>query len=523
MIATHRVRDNNKTIGFIVNGVFASNITIRQNIGLIDNLKITKNGVIKAKKRLHEVTYRDSVIRSLYNKLMKNNPFVRDIQKDLMHWKQDPEHGILQLEGARQIGKTTEILKFAYRNYKYVIYVNLASDMYKFQKACEQDINYFTMLDYTERAHLPGYVDNRDTILIIDEIQENMEMYNNIRTFANNLNCEIIVTGSYLGRLLVGLKKPDEDTDKKAFIPTGIDLLNMYPLSFAEFCRVFNAEDTLMSISLYGESSDRKYKKLDKLYDIYRQIGGYPAVIKEYIKTQDISACHMRIGNLLELFKAESREYFHDEVEIEIFDMVYDYTLYEMCSNHAGTDKRTIKDVTRIVEDKTKGMTSTRELRNAITWLRYSGILGTCILAENGETSFSTVKKFYFIDCGVTSYLAKRANIDASSLDGIITETFAFDELIRLYSKNTKDPKVRPYLYYGRLGNYELNFLVCGTDNNKYGIEIKTNTGDPKSLKQFLNKRIVDKGIVAKRTKGGHSEKLDTIPIYTVGCGFPYK
>jgi len=50
MLATHRVRDNNKTIGFIVNGVFASNITIRQNIGLIDNLKITKNGVIKAKR-----------------------------------------------------------------------------------------------------------------------------------------------------------------------------------------------------------------------------------------------------------------------------------------------------------------------------------------------------------------------------------------------------------------------------------------------------------------------------------------
>lgn len=58
---------------------------------------------------------------------------MRDIQADLEEWKQEKNHGVLQLEGSRQIGKTTELLKFAYRNYEYVLYVNFASDEYDFK------------------------------------------------------------------------------------------------------------------------------------------------------------------------------------------------------------------------------------------------------------------------------------------------------------------------------------------------------------------------------------------------------
>ena len=64
--------------------------------------------------------------------------------------------------------------------------------------------------------------------------------------------------------------------------------------------------------------------------------------------------------------------------------------------------------------------------------------------------------------------------------------------------------------------------MVVGTDNVVYGIEVKTTNGDPTSLRVFVDKGFVDKGIVAKMTKGGHGEKFDTIPIYTVGCRFPY-
>lgn len=51
MQATHRVKDsNNKTIGFIVDNTFFTDYFVAQNISSIDNLTITKNGIIRSKR-----------------------------------------------------------------------------------------------------------------------------------------------------------------------------------------------------------------------------------------------------------------------------------------------------------------------------------------------------------------------------------------------------------------------------------------------------------------------------------------
>lgn len=55
------------------------------------------------------------------------------------------------------------------------------------------------IISYCSRANLPAYKDTRDTILIIDEIQTSAEIYNSLRDLKRSLNCDIAVTGSYLG------------------------------------------------------------------------------------------------------------------------------------------------------------------------------------------------------------------------------------------------------------------------------------------------------------------------------------
>lgn len=52
--------------------------------------------------------------------------------------------------------------------------------------------------------------------------------------------------------------------------------------------------------------------------------------------------------------------------------------------------------------------------------------------------------------------------------------------------------------------NKTVGFIVVGKDGVKYGIEVKTNKGNIKSLKVFLDKKLIDKGIVAKATYGGY-------------------
>lgn len=44
------------------------------------------------------------------------------------------------------------------------------------------------------------FEDNKDTIVVIDEIQESSKVYSMIRQFAREFECDFIVTGSYLGK-----------------------------------------------------------------------------------------------------------------------------------------------------------------------------------------------------------------------------------------------------------------------------------------------------------------------------------
>lgn len=167
---------------------------------------------------------------------------------------------------------------------------------------------------------------------------------------------------------------------------------------------------------------------------------------------------------------------------------------------------------------------SSREVGNAVMWLKYSGIIDTCDLAVNGDIdNIQPSRRMYFTDCGIAAYLAGQSVIDKSQLDGLLTETFVFSELDRLHKiKSHRDKVKRKSVCFSTLGSYELDFIVVGADNTIYGIEVKTNTGNPVSLKIFIDKGLVDKGILAKKTYGGHGEKFDTIPIFAVGARFPY-
>ena len=184
MIATHRVKDSNgKTVGFIIDDTFYVDYYIKNNIQYVDNLSLTQNDIIKANEELPEVDYKRYVNKKEYESIVKNNPFIRDIQKDLMKWKNDSSHKVLQLEGSRQIGKTTELKKFAYKNYEYVIIVDLAADTYNFIDVINNGCSPMEFEKYCRRASLPHFVDNKNTILIIDEIQSNSAVYNSMRAY----------------------------------------------------------------------------------------------------------------------------------------------------------------------------------------------------------------------------------------------------------------------------------------------------------------------------------------------------
>ncbi len=161
MTATHCVKDSDGgTAGFVIDGVFYADAKVRDNIQYIDNLFLGDAGQLVAEGKLQETTYRQAVNEAEYKRLVKENGFVRDIQTELEEWKRDECRKALQLEGSRQIGKTTELLKFAYRNYEYTVYVSLSDDKYGFEEVLRGGCTPLDMEKYCQKAQLTHFVND---------------------------------------------------------------------------------------------------------------------------------------------------------------------------------------------------------------------------------------------------------------------------------------------------------------------------------------------------------------------------
>ena len=240
----------------------------------------------------------------------------RDIYLKLLDWKKKNSHKVLELEGARQVGKTFILDSFS-KEYKSYIYINMiGSTGQRFLQCLETTLNWEPGQIPVEKPihkafelYKPDFVDNDDLLVVIDEIQDSPIVYSKIREFSREFKCHFIVTGSYLGKT----------REKEYFLSAGdVESLTMTSLTFPEFLDAFHMRDLYENIDLFGASSHEDYDKLKKYFDIYLHIGGYPEVVKTYIETGSIEACADLIENLVAIFVKESTRYFDSPLELLI-------------------------------------------------------------------------------------------------------------------------------------------------------------------------------------------------------------
>lgn len=158
----------------------------------------------------------------------------REIYNRLLDWKNDSSHSALEINGARQVGKTYIINKFADENFRRKIYINLFERSGKDFMKCFQKATDWTPgtprnphpLHDAFRFFEPSFEDTDDTVIIIDEIQESSEIFNCIREFTRQFQARFVVTGSYLGRVL----EPEF-----RFSSGDVTTIRIFTLSFQEF------------------------------------------------------------------------------------------------------------------------------------------------------------------------------------------------------------------------------------------------------------------------------------------------
>ena len=419
----------------------------------------------------------------------------RDIYQKLINWKKNDSGKVLELEGARQTGKTFILDKFAKENYKRYFYINMMQTSGREYLACLEKATEWEPGQPRKERPLhdafvlfdSSFVDDKDTVIVIDEIQESAQVYSLIRQFAREFECHFVVTGSYLGKTL----------EKEYFLPAGdTNGLTLYTLSFEEFLDAFDKRTLFDEVGLYGESQHEKYDELKSYYEIYCRTGGYPAAVKTYLETQDIRACKEEVLHIIQIFIEESQRYFKDILEVNLFEQILPAIAQSMLKEKKGSSDLIT------------------ELSSVIAWLYRSHIIGFCGQANDcNPITVSMNSRFYFLDLGVCQYFLDKAGADLAAIRRLVSENFVYIDLL----KRTKAMEIAGIApMFGTYKEGEIDFLVNNRENYKnYGVEVKAGRAAGRTAQQLTKDGKVEAVYFLKGdTYGGIAERTVTVPIY---------
>ena len=439
----------------------------------------------------------------------------RNIYKKLLAWKKENTGRVLELQGDRHVGKTYILKKFGKENFSKMVYINMAENTGKNFSRCISIAMEWepgkpmeeTPIRKALELYDETFKDNKDTVVIIDEIQESAEIYNQIRTLAREFQAYVIVTGSYLGRTM----EPD------FFLPAGdMDHMVMESMTFDEFLDVFDEQELYEKIDLYGKGRTEDYKKLMEYYEIYQKIGGYPAVVACYAEYRDLNKCMGLIGDLINVFADESKRYFEDIIDINMFQKLFNAIALLMMQEKLGIRDLTA-ELSKIAYQEESGRTTKKMINHAISWLQESHIIGYASKAV--DCDYKQIKdnsRYYFLDMGIAYYFLSRTGAPYDVIKGLLAENFVYLVLRRRIENTHEIAGLVPWFASYEKIKGELDFYVRSlVDYKNYGIEVKSTDASAKTARKLLEDGKLDYLYLLKgETMGGIADgRIFTVPL----------
>ena len=410
---------------------------------------------------------------------------MRFVYDRLLDWKNEGGHSTLEVGGARQVGKTYLIQKFADENYKHKIYINLFELSGKqFMECYKQATNWTPGTKRREhplhdafQLYEPDFIDSDDT-------------------------------GSYLGRIY----------DPEFRYSSGdVTKLTIYTLSFEEFLMAYdqNLYGDYKKISLVSSEAE-VYNRLKETYELYCQIGGYPKVVENYLENRNIVKAQGELVKIIDTFTNESIRYFTDILYTKVFTHIFFSICRILNREKKGFSEDSIsEELQKLVTKDYSSNISKATCNRAISWLYFSGIIGFCAkITEMDILDFKSASRCYFMDMGLANYYLTRTGTDSRVLAGTLNENYVY---INLKKRQDFPPEISfetPAFATYRGG--EIDFLAQSlSSSTRYLIEVKAGKGTASTAQKALAQGKADKLLYLKgATKGGIDGKTETLPIY---------
>ena len=413
----------------------------------------------------------------------------RNIDVELLEWKDNPMRKPLLLRGARQVGKSSAVRHFG-KEFQFFAEVNF--ERHKTVKTFFQGDIDIRLIVQKIAIYINVPIEEGKTLLFLDEIQECPEAIMALRFFKEDYpGLHVIAAGSLLEFTLQELP---------TFGVGRIHTLFMYPMTFDEFLNA-NNENGLISMKKQADSQHPLdaafHEKLIEYFRIYLLVGGMPEAVLAWIKTHNFNQCSHIQEDIILTYEDDFSKY-----KKRVSPGLLRTTLHGIC--HQPGEKITFKQISADYRSS--------QIREAVRLLTLAGLVvpviatsgnGIPLDAEANEKNM----KILLLDSGLLlSVLQLEGNLAQHLVDLIMTgspqdlvnkgglvEMVAGLELLR----NKPCVQRQKMFYWEKSGNSIAEIDYLDTFHLKVTpIEIKSGTqGGMKSLWQFMREKRITEAI----------------------------
>ena len=382
----------------------------------------------------------------------------RKAYEAMAQWKASPSRRALLVTGARQIGKTYLVRKFAEENYDSFVEFNFALDPQAksifSQPLRPEDI----VMRFSLRAHkplIPG-----KTLIFLDEIQEAPEVLTAIKGLIDRGDYDYVLSGSLLGVELRNIR-----SNPVGYVAT----LVMHPLDFEEFCWGVTGAPEVFSYLAECFTSKAEIDPVihEHMLDLFRKyivVGGMPDAVKTFIESSNIVLVRGVQEDIKNWYRTDISKYCPESEKLKARD-AFDLVPAELNNPNKRFILKELNQNARM-----------RNYEEALLWLTHAQVANAAYNVKAPEYPLLASKerrlfKLFYADTGVLmSCYSMRASQDL--LDGRSGVNFG-----SMYENVAAQEFVAhgfDMYYFNSKKHGELDFLLEKCDGEVLPIEIKS-------------------------------------------------
>ena len=383
----------------------------------------------------------------------------RKIYDELVRWKESSRgKTALMIDGARRVGKSFIVEKFAkaeYRSYILIDFGQAPKDVIDLFINDSSDLDlFFAKLS----AFYSTVLHRRESLIIFDEVQQYPRARQLIKYLVADGRYDYLETGS-----LIRLKKNVQDI----IIPSEEDHIEMFPLDFEEFLWAMGDEATYPLIRQCFEAKKplgaALHRKIMNDFRQYILVGGMPQAVLAYLDGKDFEAADAAKRRILKLYREDVAK-FAEGYEDKVF-AVFDGIPGQLSRKEKKYRLSSLGKQARF-----------RTYEDSFVWLNEAMVINTCFNATDPHVGLAlsadnATQKCYMADTGL---LVTHAFQDGKYTDNELYRAILFDKLNineGMLMENIVAQMFRlrrPRLYFysrsdsrHRENNMEIDFLIA--------------------------------------------------------------